>query len=255
MKALGVIPSRYASIRFPGKSLALLAGKPLVRWVYERAAQASRLAEVVVATDDQRIVDCVSSFGGRAVMTQSHHPSGSDRVAEVAQCSDADVVANIQGDEPFIEPAAIDACIELIAMHPLEQVGTLVRPLQHPAELSDPNVVKVVLSVDRHALYFSRSPIPYLRDGGDPARWPQQHSYYKHIGLYVYRRPFLLQFVAWPPGGLERAENLEQLRILERGVAIAAAITDYDSRSIDTPEDLQRLNRSLEEGKLGRHGY
>lgn len=254
MKVLGVIPARYASSRFPGKPLALLAGKPMVQWVYERALQATRLAQVIVATDDQRIFDCVTGFGGKAAMTRRDHPSGSDRVAEVAQTSDADIIVNIQGDEPFIAPTAIDAGVELLTIHPQEQVGTLVRTLQHASELNDPNVVKVVLADDGHALYFSRSPIPYLRGGSDPARWPQQHSYYKHIGLYAFRRLFLLQFVGWPTGRLERAEALEQLRILERGVKIAVATTSYEAHGIDTPEDLKRLNRSLEEGKVGSQG-
>jgi len=252
MKALGVIPARFASTRFPGKPLALLAGKPVVQWVYERAKRATRLSDVIVATDDQRIFDCVRKFGGNAAMTRADHPSGSDRVAEVARDSGADLIVNIQGDEPLIAPAAIDLGVELLASRPEDQVGTLVRPLTRPVELGDPNVVKVALTDDGHALYFSRSPIPHVRGGGDPARWPQLYSYYyKHIGLYVFRRHFLFEFVGWPPGKLERAESLEQLRILERGLKIAAAITDYEARGIDTPEDLQRLNDDLEAGKVG----
>jgi len=254
IKALGVIPARYASTRFPGKPLAVLAGKPVVQWVYERAKKANRLSEVIVATDDQRIFDCVKAFGGNARMTRPDHPSGSDRVAEVARHSDVDLVVNIQGDEPLIAPEAIDLAVELLATRPHDQVGTLVRPLTRPEELSDPNVVKVVLAEDGHALYFSRSPIPHLRGGGDPSRWLQLNSfYYKHIGLYVFRRDFLLQFVTWPPGKLERAESLEQLRILERGEKMSAAITDYEARGIDTPEDLQRLINDLEDGKVGNH--
>jgi len=254
IKALGVIPARYASMRFPGKPLAVLAGKPVVQWVYERAKKANRLSEVIVATDDQRIFDCVKGFGGNARMTRPDHPTGSDRVAEVARHTDADLVVNIQGDEPLIAPGAIDLAVELLAARPQDQVGTLVRPLSRPEELSDPNVVKVVLAEDGHALYFSRSPIPHLRGGGDPSRWLQLYfSYYKHIGLYVFRRDFLLQFVAWPPGKLECAESLEQLRILERGARIVAAVTDYEARGIDTPEDLQRLINDLEDGKVGNH--
>ena len=188
-------------------------------------------------------------------MTRSDHPSGSDRVAEVARTSDAEIIVNVQGDEPLIAPAAIDAGVGLLMNRPDEQVGTLVRPLSHPAELGDPNVVKVVLTKDGHALYFSRSPIPHVRGGGDPARWPQVYSdFYKHVGLYVFRRDFLFVFVAWPPGRLERAESLEQLRILEHEVKIAVGITDYEARGIDTPEDLQRLTRDLEEGKVGSEG-
>lgn len=254
IKALGVIPARYASTRFPGKPLALLAGKPLVQWVYERVTQAARLSEAIVATDDRRIFDCVKDFGGQAMMTRPDHPSGSDRVAEAARASDAEIIVNIQGDEPLIAPEAIDRSVELLVSRPEDPVGTLARPLTQPGELDDANVVKVVLTDDDHALYFSRSPIPHLRGGGDPARWPQLFSYYyKHIGLYVFRRHFLFQFVGWPPGKLERAESLEQLRILERGVKIAVAITSYEARGIDTPEDLQRLNNDLEEGKVGKH--
>jgi 3-deoxy-manno-octulosonate cytidylyltransferase (CMP-KDO synthetase) len=256
IKALGVIPARYASTRFPGKPLALLAGKPLVQWVYERATKARRLDEVIVATDDQRIFDCVKQFGGAVRMTRPDHPSGSDRVAEAARHSDAGLIVNIQGDEPLMAPEAIDLGVELLASHPDDRVGTLVRPLARPEELGDPNVAKVVLADDGHALYFSRSPIPHVRGGGgDPSRWPQLYSnYYKHIGLYVFRRDFLFQFVSWPPGTLERAESLEQLRILERGVKIAVAITDYEARGIDTPDDLQRLINDLEDGRIGDFG-
>jgi len=254
LKAVGVIPARYASTRFPGKPLAVLANKPLVQWVYERAKKAKLLSDVIVATDDQRIFDCVKRFGGQVRMTRPDHPSGSDRVAEVARHTDAEIIVNIQGDEPLIAPAAIDLSVELLTKRPADVVGTLVRRLTRPEELGDPNVVKVVLSDDGHALYFSRSPIPHVRGESDPARWPQKYSfYYKHIGLYVFRREFLFQFVEWSPGKLERAESLEQLRILERGVRIAAAITDYEARGIDTPEDLQRLINDLEAGKLDKH--
>ncbi len=253
-KAIGVIPARYASTRFPGKPLALLAGKPVVQWVYERAKKAKLLNDVIVATDDQRIFDCVKKFGGNARMTRPDHPSGSDRVAEVARHAEAEVIVNIQGDEPLIAPAAIDLSVELLANQPADVVGTLVRRLTKPEELGDSNVVKVVLSDEGHALYFSRSPIPFVRGESDPTRWPQKHSYfYKHIGLYVFRRDFLFQFVEWAPGKLEQAESLEQLRILERGIRMAVAITDYEARGIDTPEDLQRLINDLEAGELDKH--
>ena len=254
-KAIGVIPARYGSTRFPGKPLALLAGRPMLEWVYERAQRASRLSQVIVATDDARVLECVQRFGGRAVMTREDHATGSDRVAEVARALDADIIVNIQGDEPLIDPAAVDLGVALLSEHPEEQVGTLVRPLNEATELTDPNVVKVVLSNDGHALYFSRSPIPHVRGSADPACWPKQYShYYKHVGLYVFRRSFLLQFVSWPPGRLEQAESLEQLRILERGLKMAVALTSYEARSVDTPEDLQRLTRFLEESNRGRQG-
>jgi 3-deoxy-manno-octulosonate cytidylyltransferase (CMP-KDO synthetase) len=261
MKVLGIIPARYGSTRFPGKPLALLAGKPMVQWVYERAAQAELLNEVIVATDDQRIFDAVKKFGDRVVMTRSDHPSGSDRIAEVATKSDAEIIVNIQGDEPLIEPAAIDLGVKILLDHPAAQVGTLVRPIRDAADLRNPNVVKVALGQDHTALYFSRSPIPFCRglrrDLGElgraaqssraqtEAEWLLQHTYYKHIGLYIFRREMLLQFVKWPMGILERVESLEQLRLLEHGVKIHVAVTAYEARGVDTKEDLEMLNREL----------
>jgi 3-deoxy-manno-octulosonate cytidylyltransferase (CMP-KDO synthetase) len=245
MKALGIIPARYGSTRFPGKPLALLAGKPMVQWVYERAAQAELLSEVIVATDDMRIFDAVKNFGGRAVMTRPDHPSGSDRIAEVAAKSDAEIIVNIQGDEPLIEPAAIDLGVKILLDHPAAQVGTLVRPIRDAADLRNSNIVKVALAQDRTALYFSRSPIPFCRGAQNDAEWLQQHTYFKHIGLYIFRRDVLLQFVKWPPGVLERAESLEQLRLLEHGVKIHVAVTEYEARSVDTEEDLEMLMKEI----------
>jgi len=243
MKALGIIPARYGSTRFPGKPLALLAGKPMVQWVYERASQAELLSEVIVATDDQRIFDAVKNFGGRVVMTRSDHPSGSDRIAEVAAESDAEIIVNIQGDEPLIEPAAIDLGVKILLDHPAAQVGTLVCPIRNAADLRNPNIVKVALAQDHTALYFSRSPIPFSRDARVDTEWLQQHTYFKHIGLYIFRRDLLLQFVKWPMGVLERVESLEQLRLLEHGVKIHVAVTAYEARSVDTPEELEALNK------------
>jgi 3-deoxy-manno-octulosonate cytidylyltransferase (CMP-KDO synthetase) len=246
MKALGLIPARYGSTRFPGKPLAPLAGKPMVQWVYERAAQAELLNEVLVATDDQRIFEAVKKFGGRVVMTRSDHPSGSDRIAEVAATSDAGIIANIQGDEPLIEPAAIDLGVKILLDHPAAQVGTLVRPIRDVADLRNPNIVKVALAQDHTALYFSRSPIPFCRGAGVDTEWLQQHTYFKHIGLYIFRREMLLQFVKWPLGVLERVESLEQLRLLEHGVKIHVAVTEYEARGVDTVEDLEMLMNDLE---------
>ncbi len=241
MKALGIIPARYGSTRFPGKPLALLAGKPMVQWVYERAAQAELLSEVIVATDDTRIFDAMKKIGGRVVMTRPDHPSGSDRIAEVAAESDAEIIVNIQGDEPLIEPAAIDLGVKILLDHPAAQVGTLVRPLRDAADLRNPNIVKVALAQDHTALYFSRSPIPFCRGAQTDAEWLQQHTYFKHIGLYIFRRDTLLQFVNWPPGALEKVESLEQLRLLEHGVKIHVAVTEYEARGVDTREDLEAL--------------
>lgn len=245
MKALGIIPARYGSTRFPGKPLVLLAGKPMVQWVYERTAQAELLNEVIVATDDERIFEAVKKFGGSAVMTRSDHPSGSDRIAEVAAKSDAEIVVNIQGDEPLIEPAAIDLGVKILLGHPAAQVGTLVRPIRDAVDLHNPNIVKVALAQDRTALYFSRSPIPFCRGAQTNTEWLRQHTYFKHIGLYIFRRSMLLQFVKWPPGVLEKVESLEQLRLLEHGVKIHVAVTEYEARGVDTEEDLAALSREL----------
>ena len=245
MKVLGIIPARYASTRFPGKPLALLAGKPMVQWVYERACQAELLNEVIIATDDQRIFDAVKKFGGRVVMTRHDHPSGSDRIAEVATTSDAEIIVNIQGDEPLIEPAAIDLGVKILLDHPAAQVGTLVRPLRDAADLRNPNIVKVALAQDYTALYFSRSAIPFCRGARLDEEWLQQHTYFKHIGLYIFRRDMLLQFVKWPMGVLERVESLEQLRLLEHGVKIRVAVTEYEARGVDTEEDLEAVNGDL----------
>ena len=245
MKILGLIPARYGSTRFPGKPLALLAGKPMVQWVYERASQAELLSEVIVATDDQRIFDAVQKFGGRVLMTRNDHPSGSDRIAEVAATSDAEIIVNIQGDEPLIEPAAIDLGVKILLDQPTAQVGTLVGPIRDAADLRNPNIVKVALAQDNTALYFSRLAIPFCRGARVDAEWLQQHTYFKHIGLYIFRRDMLLQFVKWPPGVLERVENLEQLRLLEHGVKIHVAVTAYEARGVDTPEDLNVLKRDI----------
>ena len=247
MSAVGVIPARYASSRFPGKPLADLGGKPMIQHVYERAAQAGRLQQVIVATDDRRIAEAVRAFGGRVQMTRSDHPSGSDRVGEVAATLDADIIVNIQGDEPFIDPDAIDLAVETLEAHPDAPVATLVRPCDSVEELQSPNTAKVVLDDAGHALYFSRAAIPFYRDETHPANWLKASSYFLHIGLYVYRKAFLLEYITWPPGRLERIEKLEQLRILERGFRIICAKTDYHAICVDTPEDLAQAQQILKE--------
>ncbi|MGH7494054.1 MAG: 3-deoxy-manno-octulosonate cytidylyltransferase [bacterium] len=247
MNILGVIPARYASTRFPGKPLAPVAGKPMIQCVYERARRSAMLTDLCVATDDQRIMAAVSSFGGKAMKTRSDHQSGSDRIAEVAQQvrPQPDIVVNIQGDEPLIEPAAIDVAINVLLADEQAEVSTLVRPITSLEELENPNVVKVVLAQDHTALYFSRSPIPFCRDCAIEPEWLVRHQYLKHLGIYVYRYEMLLSFVSWPPGRLERIEQLEQLRLLERGVRIHVARTEYEGRGVDTPADLEALNRDL----------
>jgi 3-deoxy-manno-octulosonate cytidylyltransferase (CMP-KDO synthetase) len=240
MRVVGLIPARYASKRFPGKALADLAGKPLLQHVVERARQARSLSEVVVATDDARIAAAVRAFGGKVQMTAATHPSGTDRIAEVARDLACDLVVNIQGDEPLIDPAEIDAAVAPLLADAWIPMGTLACPLS-VEQAADPNAVKVVVGVDGFALYFSRAPIPYLRDGHRGGVSP----HLLHIGLYVYRREVLLRLAGLPPTPLEELERLEQLRALEHGIRIRVVVTDHPSIGVDTPEDLERVRRML----------
>jgi 3-deoxy-manno-octulosonate cytidylyltransferase (CMP-KDO synthetase) len=240
-RAVAVIPARYASQRLPGKPLAEIAGKPMIRHVYERASQAKLLSDVFVATDDRRILETVEAFGGKAVLTPDTLQSGTDRIAWAARSmEDADIIVNIQGDEPLIPPAMIDQAVQPLMADGSLAAGTLVRKVVTAEELMNPSLPKVVLDEDNFCMYFSRSPIPYGRDLPHD-RWVVRHTYYRHIGLYVFRRAFLLQFAAWPPSPLERAEKLEQLRILEHGEKIKAVVTELESIAVDTPEDLERV--------------
>jgi 3-deoxy-manno-octulosonate cytidylyltransferase (CMP-KDO synthetase) len=233
-RAIAVIPARYQSTRFPGKPLIDLAGKPMIQHVVERARAAQTIERVLVATEDERIAAAVRGFGGEAVITRADHRSGTERLAEVAAHSAASLFVNVQGDEPLIDPAAIDLAVETLTGDPAVSIATLATPILTAAALLDPNVVKVVMDFDSNALYFSRSPIPFVRDAG-PVSAPQ---HFKHIGLYVYRRETLLEFPTLPPGEIERLEELEQLRWLENGYRIRVAPTDYDSLSIDVPDDV-----------------
>ncbi len=235
-RILGVIPARFASSRFPGKALAELSGKPILQHVWERASQARYLTDVLIATDDDRIYSAARRFKARAIMTRPDHLSGTDRVAEAASADFASVVVNIQGDEPLIDPAAIDAATLALLDDIDAPMATLKKRIEDPDEISNPNVVKVVTSLAGDAIYFSRHAIPYTR-GNEPNTW------YKHIGLYVYRREFLLAYSALPVGPLETAERLEQLRALENGYRIRVMETDYESLGVDTPEDLERVSR------------
>jgi 3-deoxy-manno-octulosonate cytidylyltransferase (CMP-KDO synthetase) len=236
-KILGVIPARFASSRFPGKALAEIAGKPMIQHVFERASMARYLTRVIVATDDDRICGAARSFGAPVRMTRADHPSGTDRVAEVASAEDAELVVNIQGDEPLIDPAAIDAAALGVLGDPDVPMGTLAKRIENPEEIDNPNVVKVVRDAAGNAIYFSRCPIPYVRG----ERIPGLH--YKHVGLYVYRRDFLLGYSSLPVGPLERAERLEQLRALENGYKIRVVETEYESLGVDTPAELERVSR------------
>jgi 3-deoxy-manno-octulosonate cytidylyltransferase (CMP-KDO synthetase) len=242
---LGIIPARYASSRFPGKPLADIGGKPMIQRVYEQASKV--LSQVVVATDDQRILDVVKLFGGEAVMTSEQHRSGTDRCAEALNKTEAahgqtyNVVANIQGDEPFIRPEQLDKLISCFH-NAATEIATLVKPLKNHEELFDPNKPKVVLNNNSQALYFSRSPIPYFRNL-PKEEWYLNHNYFLHIGLYAYRTDVLREITLLPPGALEQAESLEQLRWLENGYIITTRKTEFESWSIDTPMDIDALKK------------
>ena len=237
VSAVAIIPARFESTRLPGKPLAEIAGRPMVEHVYRRAAAARNIARVIVATDDERVAAAVTRFGGEAVMTSPAHQSGTDRLAEVARGLDADIVVNVQGDEPLIEPAMIDDAIAPLAADRAVEMSTLRRRIDDPRELDDPNVVKVVVDRDGCALYFSRAPIPFLRA-------PQAaRDAWRHVGLYVYRRDCLLRLASLPVTALERAEALEQLRALEHGIRIRVIETTYDTIGVDTPADLERVRR------------
>lgn len=235
-KAVGIIPARYGSSRLPGKVLEPIGGVPLICMVCDSARRAKRLDDVVVATDDRRVLEAVVAHGGRAVLTSAAHQSGSDRIAEAAAGIDCAIVVNIQGDEPLIRGEVIDAAVGALIDDPSLNAVTLATPFAAPGEADDPNAVKVVRDLRGNALYFSRSRIPYARGetGG-------RGSALKHIGLYGYRREFLLRFTGWGPTALEKTERLEQLRILEHGERILVLETPWDSVSVDTPEDLERV--------------
>jgi 3-deoxy-D-manno-octulosonate cytidylyltransferase len=231
MKIVGVIPARYASVRFPGKPLAPLAGKPMVVRVWEAARSAGRIDRVVVATDDERIATVVRDAGGEAVLTSPEAASGTDRLAEAARQIPADIYVNVQGDEPLMSPSNIDAAVETLMADPRREIATLALPI-HPSDAADPNVVKAAVTGDGRALYFSRAPIPYPR-GGEPA-------YRKHLGIYCYKAATLQRLAALAPSPLERMESLEQLRWLEAGYTIWVGEAIDDSIGVDTPEELRK---------------
>ncbi|MBA3269325.1 MAG: 3-deoxy-manno-octulosonate cytidylyltransferase [Acidobacteria bacterium] len=242
---LAIIPARYQSARLPGKALVDIAGRPMIEHVYRRAAAAKSLDFVLVATDDERIARAVDAFGGVACMTASTHGSGTDRLAEVAAAVPCRLIVNVQGDEPMLDPAVIDAAVEPLRRDPSIEIGTAARPLRDHAELANPNVVKVVRDGQGFGLYFSRAPIPY---GRDDVAAPIARV---HIGLYVYRRDTLLRLSRLPPGPLERTETLEQLRALENGVRINVVDTTYHSVEVNTQEDLERVRHLMLTGARG----
>lgn len=241
---LVVIPARHASSRFPGKPLAPIAGKPMIQHVVERVRRAKLPSRIVVATEDERIKTAVEKFGGEAMLTRQDHRTGTDRVAEVATHLPADIYINVQGDEPLINPGTLDAVAAAMAEDESIQLATSCSAITQQKEIMDPNVVKVVQDFDDNALYFSRAPIPWVRDTG--ATVAAQH--WKHIGLYGYRRDALLEFPTLPPGELERVEQLEQLRWLENGFRIHMVETEYDAVSVDVPADVERVEKLLVAG-------
>jgi 3-deoxy-manno-octulosonate cytidylyltransferase (CMP-KDO synthetase) len=240
MNVIGVIPARFQSVRLEGKPLALIGGRPMIQHVYERAAKSALLTDLLVATDDARIFDAVSGFGGKAVMTSPAHRSGTDRVAEATAGADADVIVNIQGDEPFISPRVLDQLVEPFHSESGIEMSTLMRPIDNDRDLEDPNVVKVVVDQAGFALYFSRSVIPFPRNAAPDAQA------FEHIGLYAYTKAFLTEYSLMAPTRLERIEGLEQLRVLENGRRIRVVETqDHLGLSVDTPADLARAEEFL----------
>ncbi len=241
-KVIVVIPARYGSTRLPGKPLIPLAGKPMIQRVYERAKLATRVNRVIVATDDERIVKAVEGFGGEARMTRSEHRTGTERVAEVAAREDGDVFLNVQGDEPLLDPNAIDAAVSSLLEEPQASISTVATLIKTPGDIMDPNVVKVVLDFDGSAIYFSRAPIPWVRDTASKI----QVRHLKHLGLYVFQREALLEYPTLPQGELERIEQLEQLRWLENGWKIRVTEVEHDAISVDVPEDVTRVEKLLQ---------
>ncbi|AGB42293.1 3-deoxy-D-manno-octulosonate cytidylyltransferase [Halobacteroides halobius DSM 5150] len=236
MKVIAIIPARYSSTRLPGKPIKKIKGKAMIQHVYERTAQAQNLDQVIVATDDQRIYQVVKDFGGKVEMTSSQHQTGTDRLAEVANDLEADIIVNVQGDEPLIAPEMIDQAVKPLLEDNNLQMGTLKHPIISAEELENPNLVKVVTDKNDFALYFSRAPIPYPHQENDI-------TYYKHIGLYVYRREFLLNYADLPATPLEQQESLEQLRALENGYKIKVVKTEHQSIGVDTKDDLEKVRK------------
>jgi len=259
MRVTAVIPARYASTRFPGKPLADIHGKPMIQWVYERTRQSSGVNRVVVATDDERIAAAVTAFGGEVQMTRADHPTGTDRLAEVAGRIETDLIVNVQGDEPLIRPDMIDTAISVLD-DPYASIGTLAVRIMNLQDIFDPNIVKVVFNAAGFAFYFSRAPIPYHRDewkdmdqpvrqfrsrvAGD-SKLPPPFSCFKHIGIYSYRRDVLMKLAGTPPSRLELIEKLEQLRAMENGFRIKIGETLHETLGVDTPEDLERIEKCL----------
>lgn len=259
MKVVAIIPARYASVRFPGKVIAPIAGKPMIQRVWERASQAREVSEVIVATDHERVAEVVRRFGGRVIMTSPERASGTERVAEAADKLDADVVINVQGDEPIIAPASLDQVVQPFLEDDNAPVTSLMIPIESCADYLNPNVVKVVFDNMDNAVYFSRSPIPFYRDGAELLKtWEREGQRpaalrpgpRKHIGVYAYRADFLQALVRMPVSELEDAERLEQLRVLAWSFRIKMVTTTHDSVSVDVPADVAKVEAAIKEGKI-----
>ncbi|NQT95462.1 MAG: 3-deoxy-manno-octulosonate cytidylyltransferase [Candidatus Omnitrophica bacterium] len=244
MTSVGIIPARYHATRFEGKVLAIISGKPMIQHVWERAKKAHTLDDLIVAADDERIIKVVEEFGGKAIFTSKSHPSGTDRLREIANPLDVDIVVNIQGDEPLLHHSMIDHLVSALIEDKELVMATLMRKLDNPRDIEDPNIVKVVVDKNNIALYFSRSRIPFIRDE-DIAHSSRRLPYYKHIGLYAYTKDFLFTFANLPPSSLEKYEKLEQLRALENGYKIKVIETKYDTIGVDTPQDLEIVKERL----------
>lgn len=260
-QAIAIIPARYDSVRLPGKALLEIAGKPMICWVVERVRAARSIERVIVATDDERVFQAVAAAGGEAVMTSSSHTSGTDRIAEVATAiKNAEIIVNVQGDEPMISSATIDIAVERLTGDIEAGIVTTWEQIEDPSDVVNPNVVKILVDDHDRALYFSRSPVPYPRDavrrhGGLEAAMREDPSclsgFKKHTGMYVYRRNVLLEFAAWPQSALERTESLEQLRALANGVTIKAIQATTPSIGVDTAADLARVRAMMQKEELG----
>lgn len=245
MNAIGIIPARYNSIRFPGKPLINIKGKSMIQRVFEQASSCSLLSEVFVATDDQRIFDHVVLFGGKVVMTSEKHKSGTDRCNEatekiLTEKNPQDIVVNIQGDEPFLDPHQIELLLSCFSKDPFTQISTLIKKITNSSDLFNPNIVKIVTNYNTEAIYFSRQAIPYFRET-EKEEWVNSYNYYKHIGIYAYRLDILNQITKLHLSNLEMAENLEQLRWIDNGFTIKTIITNKESIAIDSPEDLKKI--------------
>jgi 3-deoxy-manno-octulosonate cytidylyltransferase (CMP-KDO synthetase) len=241
-KVVIVIPARYGATRLPGKPLVMLAGKTMIQRVYERAKLSERASRVIVATEDDRILKAVEAFGGEARMTRADHRTGTERVAEVAAHEAGDVFVNVQGDEPLLDPVAVDTAVDALLEEPAAQIATVATPIKTPGDIMDPNIVKTVLDFDENALYFSRAPIPWVRDAANKVHVRPL----KHLGLYVFQRDALLEYPTLPQGELEKIEQLEQLRWMENGWKIRVAEVEHDAVSVDVLEDVERVEKLLQ---------